>query len=256
MDHGYVPGVGLLLILVDAFSGWPEAIPVPNREASTVRRVLQVIFSRNGVPRVLVSDNAAEFTDQKLDEWLTRIGCRSIKIPPYHPQSNGIAERMVQTVKRGLKAYKRDGTTFESYLARLLLSYRSIPHAGRNKSPSALMGRQIRSPMTTAFSTNESLWYERTGHSPVEAFYVVQNGNNTATIVHGKNDTPVLAHMDQLRRRENVEDEITNVEELNTPNRVDERLVEEAEDVPQLVRRSNRCNKGVPPDRYGLGGEM
>ncbi len=64
MDHGYVPGVGLLLILVDAFSGWPEAIPVPNREASTVRRVLQVIFSGNGVPRVLVSDNAAEFTDQ------------------------------------------------------------------------------------------------------------------------------------------------------------------------------------------------
>ncbi len=85
MDHGQIPGIGLLLILVDANSGWPEVVRVPNRRAETVKRVLRSIFSRNGVPRTLISDNVAEFTDNNLCTWLKSIGCRLLKIPPYHP---------------------------------------------------------------------------------------------------------------------------------------------------------------------------
>ena len=66
MDHAYVNEVGLILILVDSFSGWPEAIRVKNRNAGTVKLVLQTVFSRHGVPKVLVSDNAAEFSDAAL----------------------------------------------------------------------------------------------------------------------------------------------------------------------------------------------
>ena len=84
-------------------------------------------------------------------------------------------------------------------LARLLLSYRSIPHAGRTSSPSALMGRQTRSPMTTAFINDEPLWYHRTGQPPGKARFIVQHGPNTAIVTHGNNETAVLAHMDQLR---------------------------------------------------------
>ena len=62
IDHASIERVGLFFILVDAFSGWPEVIKVNNREVLTVKTVLQSVFSRNGVPEVLVSDNAAEFT--------------------------------------------------------------------------------------------------------------------------------------------------------------------------------------------------
>uniref|UniRef100_A0A1I8HVZ1 Reverse transcriptase domain-containing protein n=1 Tax=Macrostomum lignano TaxID=282301 RepID=A0A1I8HVZ1_9PLAT len=61
MDHCEVPGVGLLLLLSDAYSGWPEAVQVPDRSAGSVLRVLRAVFARNGVPRTLVSDNAPEF---------------------------------------------------------------------------------------------------------------------------------------------------------------------------------------------------
>ena len=186
MDHGQVPGIGLFLIVVDAYSGWPEVVVVPNRRAETVRRVLQMIFSRNGVPHTLVSDNAAEFADKGLCAWLQRIGCRPIKTPPHHPQSNGLAERMVQTIKHGLKAFNKNTSNFGSYLARLLLSYRSIPHAGRTSSPSALMGRQIRSPMITAFINDEPLWYHRTEQPPEKARFIVQHGPNTAIVTHGQ----------------------------------------------------------------------
>ena len=40
MDHGQVPGIGLFLIVVDAYSGWPDVVVVPNRRAETVRRVM------------------------------------------------------------------------------------------------------------------------------------------------------------------------------------------------------------------------
>ncbi len=48
MDHAYITGVGLLLILVDSFSGWPEVIRVPDKKMSTIKQILKIIFSRNG----------------------------------------------------------------------------------------------------------------------------------------------------------------------------------------------------------------
>nr|XP_047146105.1 uncharacterized protein K02A2.6-like [Hydra vulgaris] len=161
MDDAHVQGIGLFLNLVDSFSGWPEVIKVNNREATTVKAVLQSVFSRNGVPEVLVSDNAAEFHDTTLHQWLKKVGCVPYKTPPYHPQSNGAAERMVETVKMGLRAYSPDKGLLCGYLSRMLLTYRTIPHAGRSRSPSEMIGRQLRSPLTTSFESGTPLWYRQ-----------------------------------------------------------------------------------------------
>ncbi len=40
MDHAYIQDIGLILVLVDAFSGWPEAIRVKDRSVTTVMMVL------------------------------------------------------------------------------------------------------------------------------------------------------------------------------------------------------------------------
>jgi transposase InsO family protein len=108
---------------------------VPDRCAETVMDVLRVVFSRNGLPRTLVSDNAAEIGDADLCDWLRRIGCKLVKTPPFHSELNSAAERMVQTVKHGLKAFMKERSSFNAYLARLLLSCRSIPHADRGQIP-------------------------------------------------------------------------------------------------------------------------
>ena len=76
-----------------------------DRKATTVRQILRTIFARNGVPKTIVTNNTPEFYDENLVSWLRKIGCMPYKIPPYHPQSNGIAERMVQTVKMSLKTF-------------------------------------------------------------------------------------------------------------------------------------------------------
>ncbi|PAA86570.1 hypothetical protein BOX15_Mlig030946g1 [Macrostomum lignano] len=212
MDHAHVQGVGLILILVDAMSGWPEAVRVPDRSAATVKRVLQDVFSRNGVPEVLVSDNAAEFHDAKLTGWLERIGCCPIKTPPLHPQSNGIAERMVQSIKKASLGWDRR-ETYESFLARLLLNYRCIPHAGRPHSPSELMGRQLRNPITMRTPIGSGIWYvPAAGLPPEKAEFLLQKGSNTALIQRGSGRL-TLAHQDQIRPLINTEASQSSTEE-------------------------------------------
>jgi hypothetical protein len=51
----------LMILLVDAFSGWPECYVVPNRSIITLRHWLRRFFATFGVPLTTVSDNAAEF---------------------------------------------------------------------------------------------------------------------------------------------------------------------------------------------------
>ena len=143
MDHEHIQDIGLFLILEDSFSGWLEVIKVRDRKVTTVRQILRTIFTSNGVTKTIVTDNAPEFCDESLVLRLRKIGSIPYKTPPYHPQSNGIAERMVQTLKMGLK---------------VLLSYRTVPHVDRKQSPSALMGRQNRTPIN---ATKEKVWYKR-----------------------------------------------------------------------------------------------
>jgi hypothetical protein len=277
MDHGLISGIGLVLILVDSYSGWPEVVRVRDRRAETVMMVLREVFSRNGVPNVLVSDNAAEFGDEKLKAWLDKVGCKQIKTPPYHPASNGIAERMVQTIKRGVKAYTSHCGSFDSYLAKLLLSYRAIPHADRSQSPSFLMGRQIRSPLTMSFTSDSPVLYSPLPDStPEEARFVVQAGRNTAIIVRGEEERPTLAHRDQLRRDRSNEE--VSLEEKCSRSVAAPPLVGTDEPVqdqtppmgsetssavlpPPFVgmdskverRVSQRSNKGIPPERFSAG---
>ena len=76
MDHAYITEVGLLLILVDSFSGWPEVICVPDKKSSMIKQILSVIFSINGIPKTLVSKIVPEFCDEDLNLWLEKIRCK------------------------------------------------------------------------------------------------------------------------------------------------------------------------------------
>jgi len=273
MDHAHVANIGLMLILVDSFSGWPEVVRVKDRNAETVKHVLRTIFSRNGVPHTLVSDNAREFVDESLCTWLRRIGCTPLKTPPYHPQSNGIAERMVGTVKLGLKAFSPNLGTVDSYLNRMLLSYRSIPHGNRQTSPSALMGRQIRSPITLSFQTGDKIWFRaKSADRPELATFISQAGNNTAVILRGENGS--IAHTDQINLKlesttsddeidENKNDQPTKerniwsdllLKDVGRKETLSENETSDSdvvcEDLDRGLRKSTRSTRGKRPERF------
>ena len=103
------------------------------------------MFATYGLPQQLVSDNGPQFVAAEFTQFLKENGVKHVRCSPYHPSSNGLAERFVQSFKQAIKAGERRGTPVQQSLAEFLLTYRVTPHATTNASPSQLfMGRQIR----------------------------------------------------------------------------------------------------------------
>lgn len=70
--------------------------------AIKVIEALESIFVNYGIPTQLVSDNGPPFTSKEFVGFCEQLGIQCTKSPAYHPQSNGLAERFVQTVKSSL----------------------------------------------------------------------------------------------------------------------------------------------------------
>ncbi|UYV60689.1 K02A2.6-like [Cordylochernes scorpioides] len=135
-----------LLIVVDSHSKWIEAIPM--RETTTRKAIEQLrrLFSSYGLHEELVSDNEPQFTGSEMKSFLEGNGIKQTLIPAYHPQSNGLAERAVRTIKTTLDKKKRKiGDTIQDTLSKVILAYRSTPHVTTGKTPSELfIGRALR----------------------------------------------------------------------------------------------------------------
>ena len=99
----------MFLILLDAHSTWPEVVPMPSTTASQTIEALQIIFSKYGLPEQLVSDNGPQFSSDEFAQFMKANGVKHIRSAPYHPSSNGLAERFVQTFKRAMKAGEKGG---------------------------------------------------------------------------------------------------------------------------------------------------
>lgn len=132
-----------ILVVVDAFSKWAEAIVMSSTTSQQTIRVLRELFSKYGVVHQLHSDNGPQFTSDEFKMFLKSNGIRQTLSAPYHPATNGLAERFVQTIKNGLKAMK--GTDIHKKVAQFMLAYRRAPHATTGSSPAELfLGRQVR----------------------------------------------------------------------------------------------------------------
>ena len=142
IDYATVDGHEVL-IGVDAHSKWIEATIMRSTTATATVKEMRRWFARYGLPQTVVSDNGAQFVAEEFYAFLTSNGIRHVQTAPYHPSSNGLAERAVQTVKGGVIKMNGD---LETRLQKHLMRYRLTPQATTGCSPSELMmKRQIRS---------------------------------------------------------------------------------------------------------------
>ncbi|KAI5611825.1 hypothetical protein C0J50_11790, partial [Silurus asotus] len=134
----------MLLVVMDAHSKWPEVAIMKSTSAEKTIEKLEEMFSRFGSPVQLVSDNGPQFTSHEMATFLQANGVQHITSSPYHPATNGFAERFVQTMKHALKVSIGQGT-FHQRLHSFLLFYRSTPHATTKVSPAFLLfNRELR----------------------------------------------------------------------------------------------------------------
>ena len=134
-------------VAVDAHSKWPEIFATTKTTTEKTISILRHLFSSYGFPEEIVSDNGPQFTSDQFADFLRQNGVRHTRSAPYHPATNGAAERMVQVLKKGLKLASR--LNVDHQLANLLLSYRSTPHSTTGVPPAELfLKRQLRTRLT------------------------------------------------------------------------------------------------------------
>ena len=130
------------LIAVDAYSKWLEVIPMSSMTSLKTIEVLCTLFACFRIPEEVVSDNGLQLASEEFSQFLKQNGVRFTRVPPYHPASNGAAERSVQSVKAVLTKQVLDGKantlSLEHRLANLLILNHSTPHTVTGRSPAEL----------------------------------------------------------------------------------------------------------------------
>ncbi|XP_055329924.1 uncharacterized protein K02A2.6-like [Paramacrobiotus metropolitanus] len=119
----------MYFLVVDAHSKWFEVIHMRSTTVEQVIDALSNLFCRYGLCEEIVSDNGPQFTADKFKEFCQINGIRHTTTAPYHPQSNGQAERYVDTFKRALKKAADSGGDERNAIRLFLYRYRTTPHA-------------------------------------------------------------------------------------------------------------------------------
>jgi transposase InsO family protein len=132
------------LVLVDAYSKYPCIHPTSSTTAKATMDLLDEDFAHFGYPHTLVSDNATTFLCEEFQAWCKERGITHLSGAPYHPATNGAAERLVQSFKQSLRKSKLPPKVA---LREFLMQYRRTP-LDSGRSPSELLnGRQIRTKL-------------------------------------------------------------------------------------------------------------
>ena len=94
-------GKAYILVYVDYVSKWVEAIATPQNDARIMIKFLKKnIFSRFGIPRVLISDGGTHFCNAQLQKVLRHYNARHKVVSPYHPQTNDQVKVSNREMKR------------------------------------------------------------------------------------------------------------------------------------------------------------
>ncbi|XP_011861041.1 PREDICTED: uncharacterized protein K02A2.6-like [Vollenhovia emeryi] len=131
------------LIMVDAYSKWPEVV---RTNVTTTSRTIELIlqaFAQHGHCDIIVSNNGPQFASMEFERFCKSLGVEHIRTAPYHPQSNGQAEKFVHLLKTGLKKSKGN---IDQKLLEFLSCYRSTPSYGLGmKTPAEVLnGRTMK----------------------------------------------------------------------------------------------------------------
>ena len=129
----------MFLVLVDVFSKWLDVFVVPSANSLNTIDRLRRSFATHGLPEIIVSENGTPFTSSEFKEFASKNGIRLITSAPYHPSSNGAAERTVQTFKKYMEKQNAHPSTVDTLVSQFLFSYRNTLHLRTGLTPAEVL---------------------------------------------------------------------------------------------------------------------
>lgn len=118
------------LVAIDHYSKWMDVYVMKEYSAKSVKDKLRVQFANFGLPKIIVTDNGPPFSSSEFASFCHSNGINLVHSPPYHPQSNGLAERAVQDI---------NFQNVQELVNSFLFSYRNTPSTITGMSPSEII---------------------------------------------------------------------------------------------------------------------
>ena len=88
------------VIVVDYTTNFYDISQIPDKQSSTVVLHTKRLFSRYGIPKLVISDNGPEFIGNAYQKFSEKWDFIHITSSPRYPESNGQVERVIQIVKK------------------------------------------------------------------------------------------------------------------------------------------------------------
>ena len=118
MGYFYMNG-RLYDLICDYFSKFPFLFQAKTTSFANLKDHLVELFSVEGTPNEIMSDNGPSFNGKEFSSFLTDLGIRHTTSSPNYPWSNGFIERQIQTVKRLMERAISSGRSLQEALTSL-----------------------------------------------------------------------------------------------------------------------------------------
>lgn len=186
----------LYLVMIDSFSKFVNVEKITSTTNGQVIQALQATFKFTGYPTFLVTDNATCFPSSEFTQVLINKGIKLIHSPPYHSQSNGLAERTIQSFKHFTAKHSQTTNTHHLFT----FHHNFTPLASTLFSPATeVLAYRARSGL----GRNFPVLINPDGHEWCEATATGDRTTNTAEVC--ENDRVFRAHSSRVQRRPRTE---------------------------------------------------
>ena len=168
------PVVWNVLVVIDHFTCYVQAFVTKNHTARTTAQVLyNSYFSVFGFPQCLMSDQGTEFCGKVIAAMCSLLGVEKIRTTLYHPQTNGSAERVHQTLQRMIgKLDPEKRRKWLAHIGSIIIAYNSTRSLVTGYSPYYLMfGHRPRLPIDLLFLMRWTQMLTRTIDEYVASLY-------------------------------------------------------------------------------------
>ena len=134
-------GYKYLLVIVDHFSKWPEAIPLKEKSTECIADAINNEFiARHSIPRKVLSDNDAPLIASSLNTMWKLYGTRRVTSSVEHPKTNTAAERFNRFLGDCIyAAIDSAKTDWQKSINTILMSYRMTTNPTTGESPYFLL---------------------------------------------------------------------------------------------------------------------
>ena len=137
-----------LLTTVCMSSKWPEIIPLKSITAKSVAEAMMKVFATTGIPLQLLTDQGSQFVGSLVAHLCRDLHIDKLKTAPYHPECNGVVERMHGTLGAMLTKASSLGLDWVGQVPFALFALRSSPNRDTGFSPFELIfGHHVRTPL-------------------------------------------------------------------------------------------------------------